>query len=313
MKKKTTLADDLNENYQEPLVFRLDDKSNREMEVLSTGSLSLNQALGVGGLPYGRIVEIYGPEASGKTTIAIHVMAEANKKGQSAFLIDTEHAFDSNYAYSLGVSPELTYVAQPDYAEQALQVATDAISTGKFSVVVLDSVAALVPKAELEGQVGDSKIGLQARLMSQTMRMLAAKISKTNTICIFINQLREKIGVMFGSPEVTSGGNALKFYSSIRMDVRRVTTNKIGDEAHSNSVKVKIVKNKVAPPYRVAEFDIVFGKGIDITKEILNSCVERGIIKKSGNWYSYEDVKLNGETAFKNFLDDNPELKESLK
>ena len=278
-------------------------------EVISTGSIGLDVALGIGGLPKGRVVEIYGPESSGKTTVAIHVIAEAQKKGGMCAIIDAEHAFDSSYAQKLGVDVDNLLISQPDYGEQGLEIADRLILSGALDVVVIDSVAALVPKGELEGEMGDSKMGLQARLMSQALRKLTATISKTNTICIFINQLREKIGVMFGNPETTTGGNALKFYASVRLDIRRLAQIKDGDEAIGNRVKVKVVKNKVAPPFRSAEFDIVFGEGISKTGEIIDMGVELGIVQKSGSWFSYNSDKLGqGRDAVKQLLTDNPEL-----
>jgi recombination protein RecA len=266
-------------------------------------------ALGVGGLPKGRIVEIYGPESSGKTTIATHIIAEAQKKGGMCAIIDAEHAFDSGYAQKLGVDVDNLLISQPDYGEQALEIADRLILSGALDVVVIDSVAALVPKGELEGEMGDSKMGLQARLMSQALRKLTATISKTNTICIFINQLREKIGVMFGNPETTTGGNALKFYASVRLDIRRMAQIKDGEEAIGNRVKVKVVKNKVAPPFRASEFDIVFGEGISKNGEIIDMGVELGIVQKSGSWFSYGSDKLGqGRDTVKQLLHDNPEL-----
>ncbi len=278
-------------------------------EVISTGSIGLDVALGIGGLPKGRVVEIYGPESSGKTTVATHVIAEAQKKGGMCAIIDAEHAFDSSYAQKLGVDVDNLLISQPDYGEQALEIADRLILSGALDVVVIDSVAALVPKSELEGEMGDSKMGLHARLMSQALRKLTATISKTNTICIFINQMREKIGVMFGNPETTTGGNALKFYASVRLDIRRMAQIKDGDEAIGNRVKVKVVKNKVAPPFRSAEFDIVFGEGISKTGEIIDMGVELGIVQKSGSWFSYNSDKLGqGRDAVKQLLTDNPEL-----
>jgi recombination protein RecA len=269
----------------------------------------LDVALGIGGLPRGRVIEIYGPESSGKTTLATHVIAEAQKKGGICAIIDAEHAFDSVYARKLGVDVDNLLISQPDYGEQALEIADRLILSGAVDVVVIDSVAALVPKAELEGEMGDSKMGLHARLMSQALRKLTATISKTNTICIFINQLREKIGVMFGNPETTTGGNALKFYASVRLDIRRLAQIKDGDEAIGNRVKVKVVKNKVAPPFRSAEFDIVYGEGISKAGEIIDMGVELGIISKSGSWFSYNNDKLGqGRDTVKQLMHDNPEL-----
>jgi len=298
-------------------VMTLNEKPELDMEVISTGSLGLDAALGVGGLPKGRIVEIYGPESSGKTTLAIHVIAEAQKKGGTALLIDAEHAFDRSYAEKLGVNIDEMMICQPDYGEQGLEIADKMIQSGGFDVVVIDSVAALVPKAELEGEMGDSKMGLHARLMSQALRKLTATISKTNTLVIFINQLREKIGVMFGNPEVTTGGNALKFYASVRLDVRRSTTaansTHSGDIVTGNLTKVKVIKNKVAPPFRTCEFDILYGVGIDKIGEILDAAVALGIIQKGGSWYSYKENKIGqGSDNAKQVLRDNPEMVDEI-
>jgi len=301
--------DKIEKDFGKGSVMMMNEKSNVEMEIVSTGSIGLDVALGIGGLPRGRVVEIYGPEASGKTTIAVHVIAEAQKKGGMCAIIDAEHAFDSSYAQKLGVDVDNLLISQPDYGEQALEIADRLILSGALDVVVIDSVAALVPKSELEGEMGDSKMGLHARLMSQALRKLTATISKTNTICIFINQLREKIGVMFGNPETTTGGNALKFYASVRLDIRRTSQIKDGDEAVGNRVKVKVVKNKVAPPFRSAEFDIIFGEGISKTGEIIDMGVELGIVQKSGSWFSYNTDKLGqGRDAVKQLMLDNPEL-----
>jgi recombination protein RecA len=301
--------DKIDKDFGKGSVMMMNEKGVREIEVVSTGSIGLDAALGVGGVPRGRIVEIYGPESSGKTTIATHIIAEAQKKGGVCAIIDAEHAFDSGYAQKLGVDVDNLLISQPDYGEQALEIADRLILSGALDVVVIDSVAALVPKGELEGEMGDSKMGLQARLMSQALRKLTATISKTNTICIFINQLREKIGVMFGNPETTTGGNALKFYASVRMDIRRMSQIKDGDEAIGNRVKVKIVKNKVAPPFRAAEFDIIFGEGISKAGEIIDMGADLGVIQKSGSWYSYNSDKLGqGRDSVKQLLLDNPEL-----
>jgi recombination protein RecA len=301
--------DKIDKDFGKGSVMMMNERGEQLMEVISTGSIGLDSALGVGGLPKGRIVEIYGPESSGKTTIAIHVIAEAQKKGGMCAIIDAEHAFDSSYALKLGVDVDNLLISQPDYGEQALEIADRLILSGALDVVVIDSVAALVPKGELEGEMGDSKMGLQARLMSQALRKLTATISKTNTICIFINQLREKIGVMFGNPETTTGGNALKFYASVRLDIRRSAQIKDGDEAIGNRVKVKVVKNKVAPPFRSAEFDIVFGEGVSKLGEIIDMGVELGIVGKSGSWFNYNNDKLGqGRDTVKQLLRDNPEL-----
>ncbi|MBS1919889.1 MAG: recombinase RecA [Bacteroidetes bacterium] len=305
--------DKIEKDFGKGSVMMMNEKGEQQMEVVSTGSIGLDIALGIGGLPRGRVVEIYGPESSGKTTVATHVIAEAQKKGGMCAIIDAEHAFDSAYAQKLGVDVDNLLISQPDYGEQGLEIADRLILSGALDVIVIDSVAALVPKGELEGEMGDSKMGLQARLMSQALRKLTATIAKTNTICIFINQLREKIGVMFGNPETTTGGNALKFYSSVRLDIRRMTQIKDGDEAVGNRVKVKVVKNKVAPPFRSAEFDIIFGEGISKTGEILDLGVEMGIVQKSGSWFSYNNDKLGqGRDAVKQLLLDNPELSNEI-
>jgi recombination protein RecA len=301
--------DKIDKDFGKGSVMMMNEKSTEPMEFISTGSIGLDVALGIGGLPRGRVIEIYGPESSGKTTIATHVIAEAQKKGGMCAFIDAEHAFDSNYAKKLGVDVDNLLISQPDYGEQALEIADRLILSGALDVVVIDSVAALVPKGELEGEMGDSKMGLHARLMSQALRKLTATISKTNTICIFINQLREKIGVMFGNPETTTGGNALKFYASVRLDIRRMSQIKDGEEAIGNHVKVKVVKNKVAPPFRSAEFDIIFGEGISKMGEVVDMGVELGVVQKSGSWFSYGADKLGqGRDAVRQLLHDNPEL-----
>lgn len=294
-------------------VMRMGDEQVEDVEVIPTGSLALDAALGVGGYPKGRIIEIYGPESSGKTTLAIHAIAQAQKEGGIAAFIDAEHAFDRFYAKKLGVDVDELLIAQPDNGEQALEIADQLIRSSAIGIIVIDSVAALTPKAEIEGDMGDNKVGLQARLMSQALRKLTSTISKTNTTCIFINQLREKIGVMFGNPETTTGGNALKFYASVRLDIRRVTTLKDGDTPIGNQVRVKIVKNKVAPPFRKAEFEITFGEGISHVGEIVDLGVELGIIKKSGSWFSYGETRLGqGRDAVKRVIKDNPELTAEL-
>ena len=303
----------IEKNYGKGAVMKLDDRATEKVDVISTGSINLDAALGVGGFPKGRIVEIFGPESSGKTTLAIHAIAECQKNGGIAAFIDAEHAFDSFYAKKLGVDTDNLFVSQPDNGEQALEIADNLIRSGAIDIIVVDSVAALTPKAEIDGEMGDSKVGLQARLMSQAMRKLTSTISKTNCCCIFINQLREKIGVLFGNPETTTGGNALKFYASVRVDIRRIQAIKDGDQNVGNRVKVKIVKNKVAPPFRTCEFDLMFGEGISKLGEIIDLGVEQNILKKSGSWFSYGDTKLaQGREALKQLLRDNPELCEEL-
>jgi recombination protein RecA len=305
--------DKLEKSYGKGTVMKLGDNAVEPIESISTGSISLDIALGIGGVPKGRIIEIYGPESSGKTTLATHIIAEAQKKGGLAAFIDAEHAFDKGYAKKLGVDVDNLLISQPDNGEQALEIADNLIRSGAIDVIVIDSVAALVPKAEIEGEMGDSKMGLHARLMSQALRKLTGTISKTGCCCIFINQLREKIGVMFGNPETTTGGNALKFYASVRLDIRRTSQIKDSDEVSGNRVKVKIVKNKVAPPFRLAEFDIMFGEGISKTGEIIDLGVDFNIIKKAGSWFSYGDTKLGqGRDAVKQLLMDNPELSEEI-
>lgn len=290
-------------------IMKLGDERIDDVEVIPTGSIALNAALGVGGYPKGRIIEIYGPESSGKTTLAIHAIAEAQKQGGIAAFIDAEHAFDRFYAKSLGVDVDNLWISQPDNGEQALEIADQLIRSSAIDIIVIDSVAALTPKAEIEGDMGDNKVGLQARLMSQALRKLTASVSKTKTTCIFINQLREKIGVMFGNPETTTGGNALKFYASVRLDIRKASAIKDGDNVVGNLVRVKVIKNKVAPPFRKAEFEIMFGEGISRVGEIVDLGVDHGIIKKSGSWFSYEDSRIGqGREAVKAILKDNPEL-----
>lgn len=313
LKALQAVMDKIEKNFGKGSIMKLGDENVQQVEVIPTGSIALNAALGVGGYPKGRIIEIYGPESSGKTTLAIHAIAEAQKAGGIAAFIDAEHAFDRFYASKLGVDVDNLWISQPDNGEQALEIAEQLIRSSAIDIIVIDSVAALTPKAEIEGDMGDNKVGLQARLMSQALRKLTSAISKTNTTCIFINQLREKIGVMFGNPETTTGGNALKFYASVRLDIRRATQLKDGEEVIGNQTRVKVVKNKVAPPFRKAEFDIMFGEGISRAGEIIDLGAELGIIKKSGSWYSYNDTKLGqGRDASKQVIQDNPELAEEL-
>lgn len=306
--------DKLEKTYGKGAVMKLSDEKVVDLPSISTGSLGLDIALGIGGIPRGRIIEIYGPESSGKTTLTMHCIAEAQKKGGLAAFIDAEHAFDKSYAEKLGIDTENLLISQPDNGEQALEIAEHLIRSGALDIIVIDSVAALVPKGELEGEMGESKMGLQARLMSQALRKLTGTISKTGCACIFINQLREKIGVMFGNPETTTGGNALKFYSSVRLDIRRIGQIKeSADNVMGNRTRVKVVKNKVAPPFKVVEFDIMYGQGISKSGEILDIGVELGIVKKAGSWFSYENEKLGqGRDAVKSLIEDNPELSEEL-
>ena len=305
--------DKIEKNFGKGSIMKLGDDNFEEVEVIPTGSVGLNAALGVGGFPRGRIIEIYGPESSGKTTLAIPAIAEAQKMGGIAAIIDAEHAFDRFYASKLGVDVDNLWISQPDNGEQALEIAEQLIRSSAIDIIVIDSVAALTPKAEIEGDMGDNKVGLQARLMSQALRKLTSAISKTNTTCIFINQLREKIGVMFGNPETTTGGNALKFYASVRIDIRPSQAIKDGDTVLGKQTKVKVVKNKVAPPFRRAEFDIMFGEGVSRAGEIIDLGVNFNIIKKSGSWFSYNDTKLGqGRDAAKQVILDNPELAEEL-
>ncbi|RLD45543.1 MAG: recombinase RecA [Bacteroidetes bacterium] len=305
--------DKIDKNYGKGSIMRLGDNAVEDVEVIPTGSLGLDLALGIGGFPRGRVIEIYGPESSGKTTLAIHAIAEAQKQGGIAAFIDAEHAFDRFYAENLGVDIENLLVSQPDYGEQALEITDSLIRSGAIDIIVIDSVAALTPKSEIEGEMGDSKMGLHARLMSQALRKLTGTISKTGTTCIFINQLREKIGVMFGNPETTTGGNALKFYASVRIDIRRSSQIKTTDKVIGNHVKIKVVKNKVAPPFRIAELDIIYGEGFSKVGELVDLGVEFNIVKKSGSWFSYGDTKLGqGREAVKQLLKDNPELADEI-
>ncbi|MBR1933371.1 MAG: recombinase RecA [Prevotella sp.] len=313
MKALQAAMSKIEKDFGKGSIMRMGDEQIENVDVIPTGSIGLNAALGVGGYPKGRIIEIYGPESSGKTTLAIHAIAECQKSGGIAAFIDAEHAFDRFYAQKLGVDVDNLYISQPDNGEQALEIADQLIRSAAIDIIVIDSVAALTPKKEIEGDMGDSAVGLHARLMSQALRKLTGTISKTNTTCIFINQLREKIGIMFGNPETTTGGNALKFYASVRLDIRRVTAIKDGENVIGNQVRVKVVKNKVAPPFRKAEFEILFGEGISKIGEIVDLGVEFGIIKKSGSWFSYQDSKLaQGRDATKQLLHDNPELCEEL-
>lgn len=313
LKALQAAMDKIQKNFGKGSIMKMGDEQVEDVEVIPTGSIGLNAALGVGGYPRGRVIEIYGPESSGKTTLAIHAIAEAQKKGGIAAFIDAEHAFDRFYAAALGVDIDNLYISQPDSGEQALEIADQLIRSSAIDIIVIDSVAALTPKAEIEGDMGDNKVGLQARLMSQALRKLTSTISKTNTTCIFINQLREKIGISFGNPETTTGGNALKFYASVRLDIRRASSIKDGDTIIGNHVRVKVAKNKVAPPFRKCEFDIMFGEGISKAGEIVDLGVDLNIIKKSGSWFSYGDTKLGqGRDAVKKLLNDNPELSDEL-
>ena len=303
----------IEKDYGKGTIMKMGDQPSQEVSIIPTGSIALDHALGIGGYPRGRVIEIYGPESSGKTTLAIHAIAQAQKQGGIAAIIDAEHAFDRTYAVNLGVNIDTLLISQPDNGEQALEIDDNLIRSGAIDIIVIDSVAALTPKAEIEGEMGDNKVGLQARLMSQALRKLTANISKTNTCCIFINQLREKIGILFGNPETTTGGNALKFYASVRIDVRRVTQLKDGDEATGNRTRAKIVKNKMAPPFKKAEFDIVFGEGISHIGEIVDLGVDLDVIKKSESWFSYGETRLaQGRDAVKKLLSDNPQLVDEI-
>lgn len=313
LKALQATLDKIEKDFGKGTIMKLGDQPNWEVSTIPSGSIALDHALGIGGYPRGRVIEIYGPESSGKTTLAIHAIAQAQKTGGIAAIIDAEHAFDRTYAKKLGVNVDTLLISQPDNGEQALEIADSLIRSGAIDIIVIDSVAALTPKAEIEGEMGDSKMGLQARLMSQALRKLTANISKTNTCCIFINQLRDKIGIMFGNPETTTGGNALKFYSTMRLDVRKTTQLKDGEDATGNRTRVKVVKNKMAPPFRKAEFDILFGEGISKIGEIIDLGVEFNIIKKSGSWFSYGESKIGqGRDAVKQMLLDNPELSEEI-
>ena len=313
LKALQATLDKIEKDFGKGTIMKLGDQPKWDVSVIPSGSIALDCALGIGGYPKGRVIEIYGPESSGKTTLAIHAIAEAQKTGGIAAIIDAEHAFDRTYAKKLGVNVDTLLISQPENGEQALEIADSLIRSGAIDIIVIDSVAALTPKAEIEGEMGDSKMGLQARLMSQALRKLTANISKTNTCCIFINQLREKLGVMFGNPETTTGGNALKFYASVRLDVRRTTQLKDGEDATGNRTRVKVVKNKMAPPFKKAEFDILYGEGISKISEILDLGVEYEIIKKSGSWFSYGESKIGqGREAVRQLLMDNPELAEEI-
>ena len=313
LKALQAAMDKIEKNFGKGSIMKLGDENVQQVEVIPTGSIALNAALGVGGYPKGRIIEIYGPESSGKTTLAIHAIAEAQKAGGIAAFIDAEHAFDRFYASKLGVDVDNLWISQPDNGEQALEIAEQLIRSSAIDIIVIDSVAALTPKAEIEGDMGDNKVGLQARLMSQALRKLTSAISKTNTTCIFINQLREKIGVFFGNPETTTGGKALKFYASVRMDIRRIQTIKNGDEAVGNRTKVKVVKNKMAPPFKTAEFDVLYGEGISKEGSVLDMALQANVVKKSGSWFTYEGDQLGqGRENVRQFLKDNPELTEEI-